>query len=426
MVAVALLVHAGRDASAQGDPDRFVFAPASWDSKAAQTARDDYETNPDVLCASLVAPPARGMRSGDSYCANIESQNLGVIRELHRDRVHLDEERARKATDKVSQEARAWNLRSIPARIATHQQNLVKLEGALTTCYESIAAKELEFMPPTAAACSSYQSAITQERRDWQIPDNVTPDAAIAHVARLGAMNAVELSAATAGLAPCTTRAEATRQTMLKKRRDSAAMRPLDELLSLPPAERLPEEQARIDAAIAQCRAAAATKQEDRRKLAASRPLEELRAIPEQYRLPEEAQRIADETAARLARIEARKRDRKWVAPLLSAAICNAQAGKRAMVAEIKTQRLYAKKYGGVVNMRAIHGLQQDIRAADEHMAQLRKMLRDMKTSAISCSSKAIKLLLQCLPFDEASITPTDPKCQTERVVDSVELWNAL
>ncbi len=83
-----------------------------------------------------------------------------------------------------------------------------------------------------------------------------------------------------------------------------------------------------------------------------------------------------------------------------SAAICNYQAFKREVLADIREAKKYAR-VGGVMNMQEIYGLQEQLRGYDDSIANVRSELAPRKP--LSCKLPEVIKIAACQGNDECS-----------------------
>ncbi len=122
----------------------------------------------------------------------------------------------------------------------------------------------------------------------------------------------------------------------------------------------------------------------------------------------------AAEKAADEARMREHLADAKWMQIALSAWICHNADERKANVAEIATQRKYAR-VGGVVNLSSLQDLQDEIRAADENIAKARSALSSFRVKPLSCKSPMVFSVLTCVDDD---LNDPEPECQAPAMKD--------
>lgn len=98
---------------------------------------------------------------------------------------------------------------------------------------------------------------------------------------------------------------------------------------------------------------------------------------------------VADEeTRRRVAAVEEAQRTPEALQFSLSAQICDRQADKAAAYAAIKKERLYSR-IGGVIHLRRLGDLQDDIESADEDIAGYRAEIHELRKRVLSCKHVA-------------------------------------
>lgn len=176
----------------------------------------------------------------------------------------------------------------------------------------------------------------------------------------------------------------------------------LEALLAIPPQDRLPQERARIESELQACRGEATKRRSDRESAVVKLGLWQLLAIGKGFRLPQESERIAQLREEHAALLESRGSDPKWVAPVLSALSCVEESKKRSAIKEIKDEQSYAKRYGGMVSMTKIYGLQEEIREADKSLAGIKSTLKRTKAKNLGCKNRLVQSIVGCLEGNDA------------------------
>lgn len=358
-------------------------------------AREKYDVNADRICRIDVASADQTIRfqRADSTCDNSVGEVSDVRGRIAGVQNLIDQlkRNAKTTTDRRSQETIAAKLEQARSEIKEERRAYTAAEQARAACFQGVADGALEVEFDADKACKS----------SWTT-DSSGPDSS------------------------CVALARRTADTIVAKRQNAAKTRPLDELIRIPRGKRLPAEQLRISDAVQKCRDQVAVRISERQAAAASRPFAEIEAIPDAYRIPEEKERISADIAERRAVIVARQQDKKWMAPVLSAALCAYASDKNELASEIRTERAYAKKYGGVFDVGKIYSLQQQIRAFDESSTETRASLRKLRASAQGCGNKLVKVLAKCLYFGPDHTEDRPASCKTDEIRSYDDLTGAV
>jgi hypothetical protein len=343
------------------------------------------EADPDTLCAPIDPPPPAG-----------KPRYVPPTREMQKCQQAIE-----------AHATLSLHTQRSPAMKAHDDQ----IEADFGSCFETIKSNPHPFsgFNPNQACGEPY------ERWAQSFEPNLNADNPV-----VAAEMRRSLAAVRKAQASCLSRATAALASSHKVRASAAATTPLAELRAIPAGQRRPEETARIAAEIAACKAEAQRRREQRLQTLAAKGVAALEGLEEAYLLPEEVQVLREAIAARQALLEQRLADRKWVAPVLSAALCIASDTKQAAAKEIRTEQTYARKYGGMVDKAKIYELQQTIRSQDEQIAAIRASLRQLKSSPQSCSGKLVTRIYECYP--RADGRPNDAVCREREVADYVDL----
>lgn len=82
-----------------------------------------------------------------------------------------------------------------------------------------------------------------------------------------------------------------------------------------------------------------------------------------------------------------------------SAMLCGDQEIRSTALEEIRQEKAYAAKGGGVVDMKELHDNQDSMRWADHHAADMRRWLSKHHAKPLSCSDKGVKELRACMAY---------------------------
>lgn len=120
------------------------------------------------------------------------------------------------------------------------------------------------------------------------------------------------------------------------------------------------------------------------------------------------AERQAAEEKER-AEVDALLADRGAVRTMLSASACLNRQRRADALAEIKAQKKYSR-IGGVVRLRQMAELQDQLRAADEQLARVAVIQQRRKTGALlPCSDRLVVTLAACADEPDLSACAADP-----------------
>jgi hypothetical protein len=180
-------------------------------------------------------------------------------------------------------------------------------------------------------------------------------------------------------------------------------------------------EQARIAAET--CEAEVLARGQARESAASTASLDDLREIPPDNRLPEEQARIDEDIAAHEELVTTRLNDKKAMRPVYSALICDMKDIRASAKAAIAEEKKYAREVGGYVDSGKIYALQEEMRAADVRTEVFTLLLKQLKGKAAGCSDKTVKLIRNCAPWYFGSVDDApSPKCEDQKILDYLEL----
>ncbi len=111
----------------------------------------------------------------------------------------------------------------------------------------------------------------------------------------------------------------------------------------------------------------------------------------------------AESEAREEAAMEPIRSNPKVVQLVISAEMCREQKARAGALAEINKQKKYSR-IGGVVVLKRIADLQDELRDADERIAVQKKRLKEGKFSPLACASAPVQGLLKCADESEQSL----------------------
>ena len=88
--------------------------------------------------------------------------------------------------------------------------------------------------------------------------------------------------------------------------------------------------------------------------------------------------------------------DPSWLRPALSALRCQQGLRRTGAIKEIKSEKHYAE-FGGVQDLAKLHGLQEEIRAADSTIRGIDEMLKRIRRSPLPCADAKTAAMATCL-----------------------------
>ena len=114
-----------------------------------------------------------------------------------------------------------------------------------------------------------------------------------------------------------------------------------------------------------------------------------------------------------------------FAGPALSLMLCHNAKVRAAAKSEILTEWRYAREGGGVVDMSALHDLQDELADVDASNRWVKSQLKRVKARPMSCSTELIRRLAACVNAlaSERAIPTT---CSEPRVVDTLSLYPAV
>jgi hypothetical protein len=149
----------------------------------------------------------------------------------------------------------------------------------------------------------------------------------------------------------------------------------------------------------------------------------------DEYRKKKEQEAVA-------ARQRMKAQDKRFMRPALSARLCVEQGVRAGAHAGIRRENSYARK-SGVINLRTLYDNRVDIEMSDDTIADIKQVLRSLKTTALSCNDRAVRSIQSCNDslgdeLDAEASHPEDPAnfkapaaCHTEDMEDMVALMLA-
>lgn len=119
------------------------------------------------------------------------------------------------------------------------------------------------------------------------------------------------------------------------------------------------------------------------------------------------------------------KRDPASQRAALSASLCWYQNDRKESFAAIAKERKYAR-IGGVVDVKALHDWQDDIRRDDDGIKLITGRLRGLKARALPCDEPSVSALTECLsPVLGGVIEGVPEHCKQAPHSELVELAGA-
>jgi len=162
----------------------------------------------------------------------------------------------------------------------------------------------------------------------------------------------------------------------------------------------------------------------EERKTAQAKDAEQARArgVEAEATRAEREQESAERRKADIAK----QHDPKVMSTLASAQLCSAIDDRTEALKSIAEERRYAKQ-AGVANLTSLESFKNDLREADQTIANNRAVMKKQKWTALSCKEPLVVSIKDCLEARVLDVgekaDPADP-CQSEKIQAFVRLVN--